>query len=148
MSPTKEDNKEVGFFRPPDAVLITGAQQSRQREMRQRQRRYSYTMAFRTISFVVAVTLPIPVWAKIAMIGGAIILPWTAVTAANAGPKRQKVADPWEGSADPVPLQLDPATIVPSFVVDSEVVDEAPRSAPSFHRGEPIVVDPVTVPHP
>jgi len=133
----------VSFFRPPDAVLITGAQQSRQQEMAKRQRRYSYTMAFRTISFVVAVVLPIPVWAKIALIGGAIILPWTAVTAANAGPKQQKGADPWEGSADPEPLQLDPSTIVTGAVIDSEVLyDGTPRPAPSFHPGETIVVDP------
>lgn len=138
----------MSFFRPPEAVLITGAQQSRQREMAKRQRRYSYTMGFRTVSFVVAVTLPIPVWAKIAMIGGAIILPWTAVTAANAGPKQQKGADPWEGTTDPEPLQLDPATVVTGAVIDSEVVDGgAPRAARTFQRGETIVVDPVTVDH-
>jgi threonine/homoserine/homoserine lactone efflux protein len=111
----------VGFFRPAQgAVLITGAQQSRQDEMRTRQRHYSYTMAFRTISFVVAVVLPIPVWAKILLLGGAIVLPWTAVTAANAGPKLQKTArayTPDGPEGDAPPLLLDPATIIAGSVV-------------------------------
>jgi len=82
----------VGFFREErdGAVLITRAQQSRQEELRSRTRRYALTMTIRTLAFVVAVAIPVPAGVKIGLIAAAVCLPWLAVTAANAGPVRQK----------------------------------------------------------
>jgi hypothetical protein len=76
--------------RDGDVVLITQAQQPRSQELDQRQRRYLVTMGIRVVAFILAVSLS-PVlptaWLAVAIVA-ALILPWIAVCAANAGPTR------------------------------------------------------------
>ena len=38
------------------------------------------------VCFLLAVALPVPLWAKLVLIVGAFVLPWMGVVAANAGP--------------------------------------------------------------
>lgn len=111
----------MSFFHDdrPAAVLITQAQQSRQEELRSRTRRYALTMTVRTLAFIVAVILPVPVGAKIALIGAAIILPWLAVMAANAGPVRDDSRASYDvgaGSSLTEPLRIEGG-----HVIDAEV---------------------------
>jgi hypothetical protein len=77
----------------PDRYLITSAPQSPGEEIANRQRRYLWTMAIRTASFVAAILLLTLVHGRyrdIAYVAAAaaIVLPMLAVIAANAGPKR------------------------------------------------------------
>jgi hypothetical protein len=69
---------------PP--VVVTTAGRSGSEDRRLRQRRYARTQAVRLVCFLLAVSLPVPVWAKLALIAGALVLPWMGVVAANAGP--------------------------------------------------------------
>lgn len=55
-----------------------------------RQRRYFFTQVVRISCFVLAVALPVPLWAKLVLIVGAFTLPWLGVVQANAGPTVQK----------------------------------------------------------
>jgi hypothetical protein len=69
---------------PP--VVVTTAGRSGSEDRRLRQRRYARTQAVRLVCFLLAVALPVPVWAKLVLIAGALVLPWLGVVAANAGP--------------------------------------------------------------
>jgi len=40
----------------------------------------------RLLCFILAVSLPVPLWARLVLIVGAFVLPWMGVVAANAGP--------------------------------------------------------------
>jgi hypothetical protein len=73
---------------PP--VVVTSAGRSGSEDRRLRQRRYAQTQAVRLLCFVLAVALPVPLWAKLVLIGGAFILPWLGVVAANAGPSIER----------------------------------------------------------
>ncbi len=72
-----------------DVVLITTARPDPRQEQADRQRRYLITMGIRLVLFVAAIAL----WP---VIGGwsvlvaciSLVLPWVAVVAANAGPRR------------------------------------------------------------
>ena len=81
----------MGLFRSTphgDAVLVTRAQRSRQEELSARTRRYAWTMGIRTACFLLAALLPIPLVWRIPFIVGGMVLPYIAVTIANAGPVR------------------------------------------------------------
>jgi len=83
----------VGRFRPgagDDAVLVTRAQRSREEEMSARVRRYTWTMGVRTACFLLAALIPVPLVWRIPFIVGGMVLPYIAVTIANAGPVRTK----------------------------------------------------------
>ena len=67
----------------PPAVVITGAPVTRGQDRASRQRAYMITMGVRTLSFILAVVLPVPPWAKLILIGLAVVLPPVAVAAAN-----------------------------------------------------------------
>jgi threonine/homoserine/homoserine lactone efflux protein len=69
---------------PP--VVVTSAGRSGTADRRLRQRRYAQTQALRLLCFILAVALPVPLWAKLVLIAGAFVLPWLGVVAANAGP--------------------------------------------------------------
>src|SRR3954447_16590062 len=77
--------------RTSEPVLVTTAPQSPRDELRARERRYLFTMGLRVVMFVTAIIcfatgLP---WALGAVaIALSLVLPWVAVVAANAGPKR------------------------------------------------------------
>lgn len=73
---------------PP--VVVTTAGRSGTEDRRLRQRRYAQTQAVRLLCFVLAVALPVPLWAKLLLIAGAFTLPWLGVVAANAGPSVER----------------------------------------------------------
>jgi fatty-acid desaturase len=73
-----------------NVAVVTDVPRSRVDELRQRQRRYLWTMAFRTALFILAILLYLYVGVTEAIVAGVIstVLPWVAVVAANAGPHR------------------------------------------------------------
>src|SRR5947208_4212470 len=77
--------------RTSEPVLVTTARQSPRDELRARERRYLLTMGLRVVMFVAAIVcfvtgLPWEIGAV--AIAASLVLPWVAVVAANAGPKR------------------------------------------------------------
>jgi hypothetical protein len=74
---------------PAPVSVITTAGLSGSEDRALRQRRYVITQGIRVASFVLAVTLPIPLWAKMVLITASFVLPWMGVMAANAGPTLQ-----------------------------------------------------------
>jgi Flp pilus assembly protein TadB len=76
-----------------DPVLVTTAPISPAAERRARERRYLITMGIRVVAFVVAIVFATG-WIRVIAIILALVLPWVAVIAANAGPKRGKVEQP------------------------------------------------------
>ncbi|MEO6205458.1 MAG: DUF3099 domain-containing protein [Mycobacteriales bacterium] len=67
-------------------TVVTSAGRSGTEDRKLRERRYALTQLTRVTCFVLAVTLPVPLWAKLVLIVGAFTLPWMGVMAANAGP--------------------------------------------------------------
>ena len=71
-------------------MLVTTAGRSPREEQRERERRYLVTMAVRVLCFILAIVLfgvGLRFLAAFA-VAGSLILPWVAVVAANAGPRR------------------------------------------------------------
>jgi len=71
-------------------VLVTTAGKSPRQEQRERERRYLITMGIRIICFILAIVL-FGVGQRLVAafaVAGSLILPWIAVVAANAGPRR------------------------------------------------------------
>ena len=108
----------MGFFRPGPgdaAVLVTDAQRSRQEELSARVRRYVWTMGIRTACFLLAALLPLPLVWRIPFILGGAVLPYIAVTVANAGPVRTKdqpVGYTDRGHAETPPRQIEGHTVI------------------------------------
>ena len=97
----------------PDPVRITSAAQSGTAEREARMRRYAVMQAVRVVCLVLAVALPVPLWARLAFIPAAVLLPYFGVVAANAGPSRERaVANAMVDRVEPVRLQLDPGRTV------------------------------------
>ena len=71
-------------------TVVTTARLSGTQDRQLRQRRYLMTQLARVSCFVLAVALPVPLWAKLIFIVGAFTLPWLGVVAANAGPTVQR----------------------------------------------------------
>lgn len=73
--------------------LVTTAPQSPAEEIDARQRRYLWTMGARVVCFIAAIALyeflPAIGPIKLVVAGLAMVLPWIAVVAANAGPTRK-----------------------------------------------------------
>jgi hypothetical protein len=91
-------------------VVVTTASRSGTEDRQHRRLRYAQTQAARLLCFVLAVALPVPLWAKLLLIVGAFTLPWMGVVAANAGPVRRRAA-PSEAlieRAEPARIRLDP----------------------------------------
>ncbi len=77
-----------------DAVLITTAPPDPRQEQADRQRRYLVTMGIRLVLFVAAIALwPVVGGWSVLIACVSLVLPWVAVVAANAGPRRT-VEDP------------------------------------------------------
>ena len=76
--------------RAEQPVLVTTAGRSPREEQRERERRYLVTMALRVVCFVLAIVLfGVGLrWVAAFAVAGSLILPWVAVVAANAGPRR------------------------------------------------------------
>jgi len=92
-----------------DPVLVTTVAQSPREERRDRERRYLLTMGLRVLCFVAAIVLFAvgPRWAGLLAAIGSLVLPWVAVVAANAGPRRA-AANPALYAAEP-PKELPPS---------------------------------------
>ena len=71
-------------------MLVTTAAKSPGDELRERQRRYLVTMAVRVVCWILAIVLfGLGLrWEGGIAVAASLILPWVAVIAANAGPKR------------------------------------------------------------
>lgn len=95
---------------PDKHTVITTAGLSGTEDRRLRQRRYLVTQLVRISCFVLAVALPVPLWAKLVLIVGAFALPWMGVVAANGGPivHRSRATAIVERPAEPLRLSLDP----------------------------------------
>jgi hypothetical protein len=93
-----------------DPVVVTTAGRSGSEDRRLRQRRYAQTQAVRLLCFLLAVALPVPLWAKLLLIVGAFVLPWMGVVAANAGPVVDRRPRPTAlvDRAEPVRIALEP----------------------------------------
>ena len=71
----------------PEVHTITGARPSHDEELSLRMRRYLISMSIRTLCFILAVVCS--GWLRWTFAGLAIVLPYVAVVAANAGPRRR-----------------------------------------------------------
>ena len=71
---------------------ITGAAQSITEDQAPRTRRYLVSMGIRTACVIAAII--VPGWPRWVLIAGAVILPYIAVVAANAGRGRRAPAPP------------------------------------------------------
>lgn len=66
-----------------DAVLITDARPSQDRELAYRRRRYTVTMCIRAACLILAATFYRVPWLAISVAALAVVLPWIAVIMAN-----------------------------------------------------------------
>jgi hypothetical protein len=98
----------------PETVVVTTAGLSATQEREQRMRRYLYTQLVRAVCFVLAVALPVPLWAKLLLIVGAFTLPWMGVVNANGGPRRgrQIRPDSLDDRVEPVRIQIEAGRVV------------------------------------
>jgi Protein of unknown function (DUF3099) len=80
--------------RDAEPLLVTTAAKSPVQERRERERRYLLTMGLRVLCFIAAIVLFAvgPRWAGLVAAAASLILPWVAVVAANAAPKRNPAA--------------------------------------------------------
>ncbi len=109
----------------PEVVQITGAGVSLTDDMRSRQRRYLWSMAVRTVSFVAAVAL-LHGWARWTGIVLAVTLPWFAVVVANVGRAPGKAASGVVGPDRKALTAEVSATPAPVTVVGSVRAPAAP----------------------
>ena len=80
-------NSDRGRRTPVPAAVITDAHPGRSRDLRKRQTRYLITMGFRIACFLAVIVVP-NMWARMALIAAAGVLPGIAVLAANAVDRR------------------------------------------------------------
>lgn len=67
--------------------VVTTAEMSRAQDRQIRQRRYFMLQGGRVLCIALQ-AFPLPAWARIVLIAGAVCLPWMGVVQANAGPSR------------------------------------------------------------
>ena len=95
----------------PQVHSITGARQGLRDDQGPRTRRYLISMGIRTACVIGAIV--VPGWPRWVLIAGAVILPYLAVVAANAGRSRQGNA-PGPVLPDGLPRALPPSPLQPS----------------------------------
>ena len=78
--------------RPPEVHSITGAVESLSSEQTGRTRRYLISMTIRTACVILAII--VPGWPRWVFLAGAVLLPYLAVVAANAGRNRRSSPPP------------------------------------------------------
>ncbi len=106
--------------REPQVVTVTTARLSHTDDIALREKRYILTQASRLVCVIAAVALPVPMWAKLLFIVGAVALPWLGVVAANAGPTVQRSRETairtglaeTLPSDEPVRLAIEPGRVV------------------------------------
>ena len=95
----------------PDVHSITAARQGLRDDQAPRTRRYLVSMGIRTACVIGAIV--VPGWPRWVLIAGAVVLPYLAVVAANAGRSRESsTVAPVQPS--PVPRALPSGRVVPS----------------------------------
>lgn len=99
------------------STVVTTAGMSGTDDRQLRQRRYLITQVVRISCFVLAVALPVPLWAKLVLIVGAFMLPLMGVVAANAGPTVQRRRGTAIVERDEAPLRI---AIDPQRTIDSD----------------------------
>ncbi len=75
---------------PEGVYSITGAAESLSDDQTGRTRRYLFSMGVRTACVLLAIV--VPGWPRWVLIAGAVVLPYLAVVAANAGRSRRAPA--------------------------------------------------------
>ena len=75
----------------PEVFTITGAQRGLSDEQGGRTRRYLVSMGIRTACVIAAIF--VPGWPRWVFIAGAVVLPYLAVVAANAGRENDEPGD-------------------------------------------------------
>jgi hypothetical protein len=75
----------------PEVFTITGAQRALSEEQTGRTRRYLISMSIRTVCVIGAIF--VPGWPRWILIAGAVVLPYLAVVAANAGRENDEPGD-------------------------------------------------------
>ncbi|MCU1593523.1 MAG: hypothetical protein JWO12_915 [Frankiales bacterium] len=98
-----------------EATSVTTAGLSGTEDRKLRQRRYAITQLVRVSCFVLAVALPVPLWAKLVLIVGAFTLPWMGVMAANAGPtisRNRPSAILDDRVVEPVRIAIEPGRVI------------------------------------
>ncbi len=98
---------------------MTTARLSHTDDIALRERRYVLTQSSRLLCVILGVALPVPIWVKLVLFAGAVVLPWLGVVAANAGPtvSRTKKTAIEAGLTetvheDPVRLAIEPGRVV------------------------------------
>ena len=93
-----------------EVVVVTSAGLSGTDDRELRERRYIQSQGLRMLCFLLAVVLPVPLWAKLLLMVGAFTLPWMGVVAANAGPtvQRKRSQAPGVTGLEPVPTEALP----------------------------------------
>lgn len=106
--------------RRQDIVSVTTARLSHTDDIRLRERRYVRMQLGRVACVLLAVLLPVPVWAKLLLFVGAMFLPWLGVVMANAGPvvTRERKTAITDRAALPEPAQSERLALDPASVVD------------------------------
>lgn len=95
-----------------ESANITGAQVSLKEDQRARTRRYLFSMGLRTACFVGAIVAS--GWLRWTLVVGAVLLPYVAVVAANAGRRRSPKAKPAVIVADRPQIEAHKPIIVAS----------------------------------
>lgn len=103
-----------------DPVVVTTAGRSGSEDRALRQRRYAITQGIRLLCFILAVALPVPLWAKLMLMFGALVLPWMGVVAANGGPAVERGTRSEALVERPVRIALEPGRDVDQGGVRSE----------------------------
>ncbi len=108
----------------PTGANITDARAGTSVDMTQRVRRYTITMAFRTVCFLVAVIFAHG-WLQWTLFAGALFLPYMAVLLANQSNTKGQVRVVRRGA----PGEAKQLTVMPTsdYVEGEVVVDEAGR---------------------
>ena len=106
--------------RAADPALVTSAPLSLEQERTIREHRYMWTMALRTVMFVIAITAPMPVAARIFLLAASIIVPWLAVMAANQ-PHHRVQGRAVVGYVPPAPVVSEPLQIDAARVIEGDV---------------------------
>jgi hypothetical protein len=99
-----------------DPAVVTNAPLTLEQERMIRQHRYMWTMGGRTVMFIIAIAVPMPIWARFILLGASMIVPWLAVMAANQPHQRigaQAVVGYLPSAVTPLePLQLDQSKVI------------------------------------
>lgn len=107
---------------------VTTARASRSDDVDHRTRVYLAMMAVRTVCFLVAVLAPLPLWARMIFVAGAVVLPYAAVVRAN-----HRGSSP--GVNTPVP-QRRKQQLAATAATDSDGVQVIPIVIPVAKRPE------------